>query len=88
MTYDDHFGAYTKVLEDSDVDNLVKYTERQIKEGINSIKENDFSINPKVYNKENISCKFCTFKDICYKNNSNLVYLDKVEDMSFIEGDD
>ena len=40
-----------------------------------------------IYDGKNISCKFCEFKDLCFMSNSNLKYLDKVEDLSFLGGD-
>ena len=47
-----------------------------------------FDINPKVYVKEDVSCKFCKFKDICYKKDSDVTYLEKVEDLSFLGGEE
>ena len=52
-----------------------------------SILEGDFSINPKVYDGENISCKFCKFRDICFRKDKNIMYLDKVDDLSFLGGE-
>ena len=48
----------------------------------------DFKINPKIYDKENISCSFCTFKDLCYVKEKDYIYLDKVEDLSFLGGEE
>ena len=88
MTYkDDKFGAYSKVLGKSDVEELIKYTKDKINESIDKIIEGDFEINPKIYNGKNISCTYCPFADICYKKVSDQIYLDKVEDLSFLGGD-
>ena len=88
MTYkDDKFGAYSKVLGKTDIEELIKYTKDKINESIDKIIEGDFEINPKIYNGKNISCTYCPFADICYKNVSDQVYLDKVEDLSFLGGD-
>ena len=88
MTYkDDKFGAYSKVLGNTDIEELIKYTKDIINESIDSIIEGNFEINPKIYNGKNISCTYCPFADICYKNVSDQIYLDKVEDLSFLGGD-
>ncbi len=88
MSYSDKFGAYTKILTDEDVDKMTDYTEKVISDSIDNIIERDFSINPKIYKKNDISCKYCNFKDICYKTNDDTKYLDTVEDLSFLGGEE
>ena len=84
---DKGFGTYSKVLTENDVKEFVSYTEKVIMNSICSILEGDFSINPKVYDGENISCKFCKFRDICFRKDKNIMYLDKVDDLSFLGGE-
>ena len=79
------FYHYSKVLNDKAVYDMIQYTKKQIEKATNEILEGDFTINPKVYDGSNISCEFCKFKDICYKMQKDTVYLDKVEDLSFLE---
>ena len=79
------FYHYSKVLNDKAVYDMIQYTKKQIEKATNEILEGDFTINPKVYDGNNISCEFCKFKDICYKMQKDTVYLDKVEDLSFLE---
>lgn len=81
------FGHYTKVLSDEEVYQITKYTENYIKKNMHDILDGDFKINPKVYDGKNMSCEFCEFKDICYKEQKDIVYLDKVEDLSFLESE-
>ena len=87
MKYSDEkgFDRYSKVLSDQMVYKIIEYTDKIIHDTTNHIVEGDFVINPKVYSKENISCKWCKFKDMCYVGDSDLVYLDKVDDFSFLE---
>lgn len=85
---DGSFSSYSKVLDDKEFDSILDYTEAKINEAIDSILEGDFSINPKVIDNKNASCTYCKFKDLCFKTNNDLVYLDKVEDLSFLGGDD
>lgn len=79
------FYHYAKVLNDKEVYDMIRYTKKQIEKSMNEILDGDFTINPKVYDGKNISCEFCSFKDICYKAQKDTVYLDKVEDLSFLE---
>ena len=82
------FGTYTKLIDDDTMINMVKYMDKHIKDKTKEILEGDFEINPKIYDGKNISCKFCEFKDLCFMSNSNLKYLDKVEDLSFLGGEE
>lgn len=84
---DKGFGTYSKILTENDVKEFISYTEKVIMNSICSILEGDFSINPKVYDGENISCKFCKFRDICFQKDKNIMYLDKVDDLSFLGGE-
>ena len=46
-----------------------------------NIEEANFKINPKVVdNKENVSCKFCPYKDICYHTSKDITYVNSVKD--------
>lgn len=89
MKYSDEkgFGAYTKILDNDTLYKLLLYTKNHIKEKANSILDGDFSIDPKVYDSLNVSCRYCSFHDICFMKEDNLIYLDKVEDLSFLGGD-
>ena len=90
MSYTDEkgFGTYTKTISDDLLFELVKYTKNHIDKTTDSILEADFKINPKVYAGKNISCEFCPFNDICYMKEKDLTYLDKVEDLSFLGGEE
>ena len=89
MKYDDikGFSRYSKVMDKVMVDELVDYTEKTIKKGMSDIMDAKFNINPKVYDKDNVSCKFCKFRDLCFMKEKDLNYLDKVDDLSFLGGD-
>lgn len=84
---DKGFGFYSKVLDNDTLYKLLLYTKKHINEKVDSILEADFMIDPKIYDSSNVSCKFCSFRDICFMKEDNLVYLDKVEDLSFLGGD-
>ncbi len=90
MKYSDEkgFSRYTKLIDNDTMYNLIKFTKNKIEEGVDSILESDFSINPKVYDKENISCKFCKFKDLCFMKDKDIKYLEKVDNLDFLGGEE
>ena len=83
---DNGFSNYSKVISEEESDKMIDYTKNIIEETTNNILDSKFDINPKFYNKENISCKFCSYKDICYMKDKDLIYLDKVENLDFLDG--
>lgn len=86
MKYTDKgFSRFSKVLSDSDVYHIITYTKKEIIKDMNDILQGDFKISPKIYDGKDISCEYCNFKDICYKSQKDVVYLDKVEDLSFLD---
>ena len=85
---DKGFSRYTKLIDDNTMFNLVKYVDNHIKEKTNEILDADFKINPKFYKGKNISCKLCDYKDLCYMKNEDIEYLETVEDLSFLGGDE
>ena len=79
------FDRYSKIIDDDTLYNMIKFTKKHIESRTDDILNCKFDINPKMYNKKNVSCEWCSFKDICFKRDSDLVYLDKVDDLSFLE---
>lgn len=89
MKYDDKkgFSRYTKLIGNDTLYDLINYTRHFIDKTADDIIDGDFSINPKIYDKKNVSCEFCKFKDLCYMSDKDLVYLEKQKDLSFLGGD-
>ena len=58
------------------------------KEKTDDILASKFDINPKVYAGKNIACEFCQFKDLCFMKEKDQEYLEKVEDLSFLGGEE
>ena len=90
MSYTDEkgFGTYAKTISDETLYNLVKYTQKHISDKTDDILTSKFDINPKVYAGKNISCEFCNFKDLCFMKEKDQKYLEKVEDLSFLGGEE
>ncbi|MBQ7105714.1 MAG: PD-(D/E)XK nuclease family protein [Bacilli bacterium] len=84
---DGEFYHYTKVLDDQVLDMLIEYIDKVIEDDITSILDCNFSINPKQVGMENIGCKYCKYKDICFMKNEDIVKLKEYDDLSFLGGD-
>lgn len=81
---DGTFYASTKVINDINLDKLIDIVGLNIDNVIKSIKECDFRINPKKLGKDNVSCPFCPYKDICYMTNNDIVNLKEYKNMEFL----
>ena len=90
MSYseDKGFSRFAKVMDEETKDQLIEYTKDYIDKTTDKILDGKFPINPKYYNGKNISCEFCDFKDICFSKEKDMLYLEKVEDLSFLGGEE
>jgi len=90
MSYseDKGFGRYSKIIDNDTMYNLIKFVKNEISNKTDKILDADFSINPKVYDKENVSCKYCTFKDICFMKDKDIEYLEKIDNLDFLGGEE
>lgn len=80
-------GVYTKIQEDTifdrpkkimsqeDLDNQINIVKEKIIEARDNIFKSKFDINPKIHVDTNISCKYCTYKTICYKQHKDYDYI-------------
>lgn len=88
LSYDEKgFGYYyrSKVISNELMYNLLKFTEKEINEKTNDILQAKFPINPKNYADKEDACKYCKYIDICFKKDKDTVFLEKVDDLSFLE---
>ena len=77
LTKDGNFARYANTLSDDEIESIIKLTKDKIMEAVKNILEGNFSINPKILDGENVSCKFCKFNDICYKKEEDNIYLER-----------
>ena len=68
-----------KVLSDDEINEILIITHERIVNAMNNILEGHFDINPKILDNNNVSCEYCKFKDICYHDEKNNIYLDSKE---------
>ena len=71
------FYSYSKTLSEEEIENLINETDSLIDKAIDNILEADFNIDPKIINGDNVSCKFCEYRDICYRKEKDLIYINK-----------
>ena len=79
--------ASKKVLNHEQIDQLENITEQKIEESIDNILKANFSINPKRVGMNNLGCKYCKFKDICFVTEKNIQNLKEYKNMEFLGGD-
>lgn len=83
------FSAYSKVLDDKKIDKIIDLTEKNIDEAIFNILNAEFHINPKKIGYDNdLGCKFCKFRDICFKKDSDYVILEDIKTLDFLGGEE
>ena len=58
-------NSIKKMLTDEQIDKVLEITKEKINDTLNKILDAKFDINPK-YNKGNIGCEFCKYKDLCF----------------------
>ena len=74
---DGSFYKSSKTIDNKKIDEIYNLVEKYINETVNNIKNNNFEITCKIIdNKDDISCKYCPYKNICFKTNKNNVYLE------------
>lgn len=72
---DGSFSRYSKVLSNDELADIEKKTEGKINNVIKKIRENEFTINPKVIDKVEVGCEYCKFRDICNMTNKDKVII-------------
>ncbi|MCI8346920.1 MAG: hypothetical protein HFJ12_03105 [Bacilli bacterium] len=81
---DGSFSKNSKIISDEEVYDMLKYTEKMIQKGVDHILKGDFQINPKIIDKEK-ACEYCKFKDLCFVNPKDYIYLDKMDNLEFLK---
>lgn len=69
------FSHYSKVLSEEEIKEIITKVEEIINKSIIQIENADFTIDPKVLDGENISCKYCEYQSICYRRAKDITYI-------------
>ena len=70
------FNAYSKILSKRQIESLYNLVDKKIDEAKDKILNTDFEIDPKRVGFNNVSCKYCKYKDICFMNQNNVKILE------------
>ncbi len=81
------FYSYAKTITEEQIETMSKKVEEKIKEAADNIFNGNFPINPKRIGDDLVGCKYCKFKDICYKTEKDVVSLEKIDTLDFLGGD-
>lgn len=81
------FSSYSKTLNDIEINQINNMVNKNIDTAVDKILDVDFKINPKRIDTTLVGCEYCTFKDICYRKEEDIVNLEKIEYSDFL-GDD
>ena len=82
------FYKTSKLFNDEMCFNIFKYTDSIIMNTLDKILKAKFDINPMIIGNDEVSCKYCKYKDLCYKCEDDVIKHPKVDDLSFLGGDD
>lgn len=82
------FMPYSKVLTSKKIEEIENIVESKINEGAKNIERAKFPINPKKIKDVLVGCQFCEFRDICYKEEKDIVNLKEYKNLEFLEGDE
>ncbi len=81
------FSRYTRLLKDKDFDTLFNVAENIIERAVENILDANFTINPKVLDKTNLSCTYCKYKSVCFVDFDNHEYITADKDLTFLGSD-
>ncbi|MDD3341151.1 MAG: PD-(D/E)XK nuclease family protein [Bacilli bacterium] len=83
---DGTFYAYAKVLAEEEIEQLLDIVDENIVSAIKQIENAEFTINPKKigFTSADTSCNYCPYRDICYRENSDIVTLKEYKNLEFI----
>ena len=81
------FYSYAKTITEEQMNEMSKQVEAKIIEAANNILSGNFPINPKRIGDELVGCKYCKFKDVCYRKEKDIVNLEKIDTLDFLGGE-
>jgi ATP-dependent helicase/DNAse subunit B len=73
------FGPYAKIVTEEEEEELIQLIDTFIHQTHQGVMNGEFPIAPKRIGKDDQSCTYCKYKDICFKTYKDYVYLEKKE---------
>lgn len=68
------------ITEKEEFLSYIDIAKNKLNECVTLIEKGEFTINPKILKNKNISCEYCAFKDICYHDYGDNIYLTPEEE--------
>jgi len=81
------FYAYSKILNNEQINNIISLVDEKINTAIDEILDVKFDINPKRIDNVLKGCEYCKFKDICYRKEEDIINLKQISYKEFLGGD-
>lgn len=81
------FYAYSKVLNEEKMNRLEQLVDKKLKDAAKEIENGNFKINPKQIGSKLVGCEFCKYRDLCFKTEKDIVYLNEYKNLEFLEED-
>ncbi|MDE5566034.1 MAG: PD-(D/E)XK nuclease family protein [Anaeroplasmataceae bacterium] len=72
----DGFRSYSKIYHPNQQKEIVSLVGNLLNQASKSILEGDYKIAPKIIRNKNESCQFCKYKDLCFVDFKDYVYLE------------
>lgn len=87
---DGEFSSFSRVLTEKQINKLNEIVESNLDKAINEIINVNFKINPKKigFDSDIEGCKFCKYKDICFRKNEDVQYLKQYKNLEFLGDED
>ena len=74
-----------KIYDDDLIESIYNLVDDKIDRAIDNILDASFDINPKKIGVDNIGCKYCNYRDICFMKDRDIVNLKEYKDISFLK---
>lgn len=82
------FYAYSKVFDQAMLNSILNIVENNIDEARDKILNREFYINPKKIGVKNlIGCENCTYKELCFMTEDNIINLKEYKNLEFLKDD-
>lgn len=82
------FYAYSKIFDEAMLNSILDITKKNIDGALDKIIDREFYINPKKIGIKNlIGCEYCTYKDLCFMTEDNIINLKEYKNLEFLKGD-
>ena len=73
------FSSYTKLFDSDGACKITDLVDSKIDEVVSSLEDASFPINPKRIDNKLVGCEFCSFKDLCFRKEEDIVNLKNVK---------